>query len=69
MSLSKKHFERIAAGLSYTMPPDRCRGRKAQWSADVVEMADVCSSLSNGNFNRQRFLEACHDRAYWKGRV
>lgn len=61
--MTRKHFKKIADALSAirpldTWPADEADSLRNQWNQDVYAMAAVCRSF-NGQFNKDRFLEAC----------
>lgn len=65
--MTKKHFDRLAYGLSRCEPvgPEYARSRRV-WSACVQVVSEVCSFASE-KFNPVRFENACRFE-YWAGR-
>ena len=59
-SLTKKHFDALAAALSNTRPGVGSKSSLLdwQWKSDVGTVANVCARF-NPNFDRARFLAAC----------
>lgn len=58
MSMSRKHFETLAAVLRETNPALRGHGDQHQWGNDVAAVMEVCKDF-NPQFDHQRFLAAC----------
>ena len=65
--MSKKHFNALAQNLANTRPSKYWTSQTnnvldsieyAQWSRDVVAVAQVCLESSK-SFDYQRFTEAC----------
>ena len=65
-SMTRKHFEALAAALRWAEPrndggvfSDREHAdRVTQWKKDALSVAEVCARF-NPNFDRARFLAAC----------
>ena len=57
MSMSKKHFEALAAEMRHNKPV-LVPNMETQWKADVYSLASVCARF-NPRFDRTRFLKAC----------